>query len=82
MSRPICLWSLLFLTCVSFFQFSLRKILVVATVTLLFVDNIGGLRPLQYSAWGGGAPQSCFSYFCNPHADLRLYISALLQFGA
>ena len=34
------------------FRFSLRNILVVAPVTLLFVDNIGGLRPLQHSPWG------------------------------
>ena len=39
-----------------FFRFSLRKILVVAPVTLLFVDNIGGLIPLQYSPWGGVNP--------------------------
>ena len=38
------------------FRFSLRNILVVAPVTLLFFDNIGELRPLQYSPWGGGAP--------------------------
>ena len=40
------------------FLFSLRNILVVAPVTLLFVDNIGGFRPIQYSPWGGGVPQS------------------------
>ena len=63
MSRPICLWSLLFLTCVSFFRFYLRNILVVVPVTLLFVDNIGGFRPLQHSPWSGGVPQSYFSFF-------------------
>ena len=31
--------------CVVFFRFSLRNILVVAPVTLLFVDNIGVFRP-------------------------------------
>ena len=40
------------------FRFSLRNILFVAPVTLLFVDNFGGLRPLQHLPWGGGAPQS------------------------
>ena len=40
MSRPICLWSLLFLTCVLFFRFSICNILVIAPVTLLCVDII------------------------------------------
>ena len=39
-----------------FFRFSLRSILVVDPVTLLFGDNIGGFRPLQYLPWGGGVP--------------------------
>ena len=57
------------------FRFYLINILVVAPVTLLFVDNIGGLRPLQYSPWVGGAPQSCFFFFAfTPPADLRFYV--------
>ena len=48
--------------CVVSPQFSLRNILVVAPVILLFVDNIGGFRPLQYLPWGGGVPQSCFFF--------------------
>ena len=61
----------------------LRNILVVSPVTLLFVYNIGGLRPLQHLPWGGGLPQSCFFFYaCKPPADLRLYISAPLHFCA
>ena len=55
------------------FRFSLRNILVVAPVTLLYVDNIGGLRPLQHSPWGGGAPQSwCFFLCVQPPCWLAL----------
>ena len=66
-----------------FFRFSLYNILVVTPVTLLFVDNIGGLRPIQHSLGGGGAPQSCcFFSACNLPAYFRLHISDVFHFYA
>ena len=66
-----------------FFRFSLRNILVVAPVTLLSVDDTGGLIPLQNSPGCTGAPQSCcFFSVWNLSADLVLQISAIFHFCA
>ena len=65
------------------FRFYLCNILVVSLVTVLSVDNIVGLRPLQHSPGGGGAPQSwCLFYTCNPPAELGLQISDVFHFYA
>ena len=59
-------------SCGVFFRFYLRNIFVFAPVTLLSVDNIGGLRPLQHA-----------SFLCaTPPTGLCLQISAIFHFFA